>query len=56
MTGRKTVPNVMIYGTSIGGGDDVAALDREKGLIAKIESLGNGHVQIQERFSNAKAA
>ncbi|KAJ4295660.1 hypothetical protein N0V88_004362 [Collariella sp. IMI 366227] len=56
LTGRKTVPNVMIYGTSIGGGDDVAALDREKGLIAKIESLGNGHLQIQERFSNAKAA
>ncbi|OBT50295.1 hypothetical protein VE04_09192, partial [Pseudogymnoascus sp. 24MN13] len=27
MTGRKTVPNVLVKGKSIGGGDDVVALD-----------------------------
>jgi len=40
LTGRKTVPNVLINGVSIGGGDDVAALDDNNKLIDKIKDLG----------------
>ncbi|RDL41922.1 uncharacterized protein BP5553_01901 [Venustampulla echinocandica] len=40
LTGRKTVPNVLINGVSIGGGDDIAELDENKKLISKIKDLG----------------
>lgn len=50
MTGRKTVPNVMIYGKSIGGGDEIAELDRIKGLAGKIKSLAGERVKVSERF------
>lgn len=40
LTGRRTVPNVLINAVSIGGGDDVAGLDSEKKLIDKIKELG----------------
>lgn len=40
MTGRRTVPNVLVKGRSIGGGDDVALLDDTGELEAKIRSLG----------------
>jgi hypothetical protein len=40
MTGRRTVPNVLINGRSIGGGDDVAALHDSGALIEKIKSMG----------------
>lgn len=39
-TGRRTVPNVLISGRSIGGGDDIEALDDSGGLIKKIKSMG----------------
>jgi glutaredoxin len=49
MTGRKTVPNVLITGKSIGGGDDVAELDQTMKLIEKIKSLGGKQIQkVQE--------
>jgi len=49
MTGRKTVPNVLITGKSIGGGDDVAELDRTMKLVDKIKSLGGKQIQkVQE--------
>ncbi|KAL2019486.1 hypothetical protein VTK56DRAFT_9602 [Thermocarpiscus australiensis] len=50
MTGRKTVPNVMVYGTSIGGGDEIADLDREKSLADKVRKLGRNRVEISARF------
>ncbi|KAK4103169.1 glutaredoxin [Parathielavia hyrcaniae] len=50
MTGRTTVPNVMVFGNSIGGGDDVAALDRERALADKITSLGGSRVDVKLRF------
>ncbi|GAB1311332.1 Disulfide oxidoreductase-like protein [Madurella fahalii] len=50
MTGRKTVPNVMVYGNSIGGGDEITALDNEKALAAKITSLGGTRIEVAERF------
>lgn len=49
MTGRKTVPNVMVYGISIGGGDDIAALDAEKKLGDKIMEIGGKRVDVKER-------
>lgn len=51
MTGRRTVPNVMIYGQSIGGGDEISALDKEKTLADKIASLGQGRISVSLRFA-----
>ncbi|KAL2165708.1 hypothetical protein VTG60DRAFT_3963 [Thermothelomyces hinnuleus] len=53
MTGRRTVPNVMIYGQSIGGGDDISALDKEKTLADKIASLGQGRISVSLRFAQS---
>ena len=49
-TGRRTVPNIMVNGISIGGGDDIAALDKEKKLADKITELGAKRVVATERF------
>ncbi|KAG5987673.1 hypothetical protein E4U54_004904 [Claviceps lovelessii] len=49
-TGRRTVPNVLVNGVSIGGGDDVVDLDNQNKLAAKIKRLGNKRVQVSERF------
>ncbi|KAL1585263.1 hypothetical protein WHR41_05841 [Cladosporium halotolerans] len=43
-TGRRTVPNILVNGKSIGGGDDVAALDAEDKLAAKLHELGGKRV------------
>ncbi|KAK0115422.1 hypothetical protein ONS96_013878 [Cadophora gregata f. sp. sojae] len=40
LTGRNTVPNVLINGFSIGGGDDVAELDSSRKLVDKVKELG----------------
>ncbi|KAF2223166.1 hypothetical protein BDZ85DRAFT_122538 [Elsinoe ampelina] len=40
MTGRRTVPNILINGKSIGGGDDIQEMDEENTLAKKILSLG----------------
>ncbi|KAI9050928.1 hypothetical protein LZ554_005039 [Drepanopeziza brunnea f. sp. 'monogermtubi'] len=40
LTGRRTVPNVLINGVSIGGGDEVAELDSGGTLIDKVRDLG----------------
>jgi hypothetical protein len=53
MTGRTTVPNVMVFGHSIGGGDDVAALDTERALADKITSLGKNRVEVSLRFAQS---
>jgi hypothetical protein len=50
MTGRKTVPNVMVNGKSIGGSDDIAELDSRGTLIDKIKSMGGKRVSMKERF------
>ncbi|KAF7720085.1 Glutaredoxin domain-containing protein [Penicillium ucsense] len=39
-TGRGTVPNVMVNGKSIGGGDDMAALDQSDELASKLRQMG----------------
>lgn len=52
MTGRKTVPNIMINGKTIGGADDIAELDNSGELVEKIRSLGSvggKTVEVKER-------
>lgn len=53
MTGRRTVPNVMVYGQSIGGGDDISAMDRERALADKITSLGGTRIAVSLRFEQS---
>lgn len=43
-TGRRTVPNVLINGKSIGGGDDVEALHMGDKLIETISSMGGKRI------------
>lgn len=43
-TGRRTVPNVLINGKSIGGGDEVAALDTGGDLVNKVKSMGGKRI------------
>ncbi|KAH6604759.1 hypothetical protein Trco_006466, partial [Trichoderma cornu-damae] len=50
-TGRRTVPNILINGVSIGGADDVVALDNEDRLVAKVRDLGQARVEIAQRFT-----
>lgn len=45
MTGRRTVPNVLIQGKSIGGGDDMQHLDDTDTLVETFKSLGGTRVQ-----------
>ncbi|KAI2621198.1 glutaredoxin [Hypoxylon sp. NC1633] len=55
MTGRKTVPNIMINGKSVGGSDEIAELDSRKTLIDKFKSMGGKRLSMKERFvGNAK--
>ncbi|KAI5466721.1 thioredoxin-like protein [Mariannaea sp. PMI_226] len=50
MTGRRTVPNIIIKGESIGGADDIVALDNDDKLVSEIIRLGGGSLDISERF------
>lgn len=44
MTGRKTVPNVLLIGKSIGGGDDIEELDETETLVSKIKEIGGSRI------------
>ncbi|KAI1133658.1 thioredoxin-like protein [Nemania abortiva] len=50
-TGRRTVPNIMINGKSVGGSDDIAELDVRKTLIDKFKSMGGKKLSMKERFT-----
>lgn len=54
ITGRRTVPNVMVNGLSIGGGDDIEALDMENMLISKIKSIAGKKVMEVNRLPTAE--
>jgi glutaredoxin len=57
LTGRRTVPNVLVNGVSIGGGDDVAELDVTKQLVSKINELGSKKILgVKERPVEAPKA
>ena len=43
-TGRRTVPNVLVSGRSIGGGDDIEALDAGGFLIHKIKGMAGKRI------------
>lgn len=49
-TGRRTVPNIMINAVSIGGADDIVALDAQDLLVDKVKTLGGKRVEMRERF------
>jgi len=43
-TGRRTVPNVLVNGRSIGGGDDIQALDDSGGLAEKVKGMAGKRI------------
>ncbi|KAK6355892.1 hypothetical protein TWF718_000271 [Orbilia javanica] len=45
-TGRRTVPNILVLGKSIGGSDDIAALESDGQLVGKIKSLAGKRVEM----------
>jgi hypothetical protein len=50
MTGRRTVPNVLVKGFSIGGGDDVAELDESGALEASLRKFaGKAILSVEKR-------
>lgn len=49
ITGRRTVPNVLVNGLSIGGGDEIVALDQEDALASKIKSMAGQRVMEVKR-------
>ncbi|KAK8141545.1 hypothetical protein G3M48_010350 [Beauveria asiatica] len=51
LTGRRTVPNVLVNGASIGGADEIIELDNAGRLVGKIQELGQHKVEVSERFS-----
>jgi glutaredoxin len=52
MTGRKTVPNVLVSGKSIGGGDEVAAADDKGELASIIKSMTGKQMQKVQHLEN----
>jgi hypothetical protein len=44
MTGRRTVPNILLIGKSIGGGDDMAELDETDTLASKFKEIGGARI------------
>lgn len=55
MTGRKTVPNILVNGKSIGGGDEITQLDSTSKLITTIKFYGDKRVAMKESFPNSEA-
>jgi hypothetical protein len=44
------VPNILVNGVSIGGADDIIAMDKDDKLVSKIVELGSKRVDMTERF------
>ena len=40
LTGRRTVPNIMVNTKSLGGSDDVVKMDHEGTLVDEIKKMG----------------
>ncbi|KAK4547380.1 hypothetical protein LTR36_001036 [Oleoguttula mirabilis] len=54
-TGRRTVPNVLINGKSIGGGDDIEALHNTDMLAETMQSMGGKRVvSVAKKDAEAK--
>lgn len=54
-TGRRTVPNILVQGKSIGGGDDMEELDETDTLVAKIKEMGGSRItEVDHRGARPK--
>ncbi|KAI5296389.1 hypothetical protein KEM52_003111 [Ascosphaera acerosa] len=49
MTGRRTVPNVLVNGKSLGGGDDVEALHEQGKLAETVQTMAGKRLEIALR-------
>jgi hypothetical protein len=55
MTGRRTVPNVLLVGKSIGGGDDIEELDQTDKLTSKFKEIGGSRItEVEHREARPK--
>lgn len=55
MTGRRTVPNILLVGKSIGGGDDMEELDQTDTLVNKFKEIGGTRItEIEHRGARAE--
>ncbi|CAG8972254.1 hypothetical protein HYALB_00001652 [Hymenoscyphus albidus] len=55
LTKRKTVPNVLVNGISIGGGDDMVEMDEKGTLIEQIKKFGQKKIlEAQKRTEEKK--
>lgn len=53
-TGRRTVPNILLMGKSIGGGDDMEELDETDKLVAKFKEMGGTRItEVEHRGARA---
>lgn len=50
MTGRRTVPNILVTGKSIGGGDDIEELDVQDTLVEKLKNMGGKRMSEVKRL------
>jgi hypothetical protein len=48
-TGRRTVPNILVLGKSIGGGDQIEDLDRTDKLLDTVKNMAGSRVVHAER-------
>lgn len=53
LTGRRTVPNIMINAQSLGGSDDIAHMDAEGTLEEKIKKMGGKRIVSVEKKHHA---
>lgn len=55
-TGRRTVPNVLLMGKSIGGGDEMQELDETDALVTKVREMGGSRVtEVEHRDARPQA-
>lgn len=55
-TGRRTVPNVLLMGKSIGGGDDIVELHRTDKLLDTVKRMGGSRIVQASRRESSYAA
>jgi glutaredoxin len=57
MTGRRTVPNVLLMGKSIGGGDEIAELHQSNTLLDTVKSMGGTRItEVSLRSSSSSSS
>lgn len=55
-TGRRTVPDVLLMGKSIGGGDEMQELDETDALVTKVREMGGSRVtEVEHRDARPQA-